>query len=172
MEVVEEKEALVKVHYTGYSRHFDEWNPKEEVVLNRPNFQKSTEQEWSAITELACSIKKPLLPSRSEDPEVWIQIPCDGVTFQLLQSKGIAVGAKVQTGSSQKYTISSYSDFDELLSQRWHIQVVNPVGDFSYVILKTVCFYLTKHRPIPSKRRCNVRSSANLQLPSLIFYSC
>ena len=149
VEVVEEKGALVKVHYTGYSSHFDEWKPKEEVVLNKPNFQKSTEQEWSAVTELACSIKKRLLPSRSEDPEVRIQIPCDGATFRLLQSKGVAVGAEARVGSSQeKYTISSYSDYDELLGQRWHIRVVNPVGDFSYVILKTVCFYLTKGRPI------------------------
>lgn len=117
-------------------------------MLNKPNFQESIEQEWSAVTELACSIKKHLFPSRSEDPEVRIQILCDGATFQLLQSKGVhVVGARA--GSSQeKYTISSYSDFDELLGERRHIQVVNAVGDFSYIVLKTICFYLTKGRPI------------------------
>ena len=63
VEVVEEKGALVKVHYTGYSSIYDEWKPKDEVVLNKPNFFDSDEQEWSPVTELACSIKKHLLPS-------------------------------------------------------------------------------------------------------------
>ena len=91
VEVVEEKGALVKVYYTGYSSIYDEWKPKDEVVLNKPNFFDSDEQEWSPVTKLACSIKKRLLPSRSEDPEVRIQIPCDSATFRVIQSKGVPI---------------------------------------------------------------------------------
>ena len=109
VEIVEEKGALVKVHYTGYSSNYDEWKPKDEVVLNKPNFHESTEQEWSPVTELACSIKKRLLPSRSDDPEVRIQIPCDCATFRLLQSKGVPVVSARAGSSQEKYTISSYN---------------------------------------------------------------
>ena len=35
------------------------------------------------------------------------------------------------------YTITHYSDIDELLG---HLRITNPMGDFSYVILKTISF--------------------------------
>ena len=75
IEIVEEG-AFVKVHYRGYESKYDEWKRKEEVVLMKPSFSVNTEIEWSPITELACSIKKCLLPSQSEDPDVRIQISC------------------------------------------------------------------------------------------------
>ena len=57
----------------------------------------------------------------------------------MLQRKGVSVG------SSQKYKITAYS---EILGERWYFRVVNPIGDFSYAILDTIRFYLTKGRPI------------------------
>ena len=47
-----------------------------------------------------------------------------------------------------KYTISKYSDLDELLGDHWYIRVVNINGDFSYAILATIRFYLTQPRPL------------------------
>ena len=67
----------------------------------------------------------------------------------MLQRKGVSVGPCSRSGLSQeKYTITNYSDLDDLLGKQWYIRIVNPMGDFAYVILKTVSFYLTKGRPI------------------------
>lgn len=35
-----------------------------------------------------------------------------------------------------------------MFGEGWHFRVVNDVGDFSYVILKTFSFYLCKSRPL------------------------
>lgn len=86
---MEEAGGRVKIHYVGYGKEFDEWRPKSEVVLSKPVFLPSSEPaSYSPITELACSIKKRLWPSRSEDPEVRIQLPIDLPTFELMRQKG------------------------------------------------------------------------------------
>ena len=133
----------MKVHYCGYGSQYDEWKPKEEMELMIPQYSERDEVEWSPVTELACCIKKRLLPSRSEDPEIHIQIPCDQASFQMLQRKAVPAGRR--THGQENCTINAYSDF---LGKNWHIRVVNPIGDFSYVILSTIRFHLTKGRPI------------------------
>lgn len=60
--------------------------------------------------------------------------------------------AKDARGGVPTYTIDHYSDLDELLGNQWHIRVLirvlNVNGDFSYVILGTVSFHLTRGRPL------------------------
>ncbi len=154
IEVVEEAGPRVKIHYIGYGREHDEWRPRGEIVVNKPAFSSKEEEPYSPLTELACSIKKSLKPSRSEEPEVRIQLPCDLATFTLLKEKGTLPGRRrgvsaTDDGSSrEQYTITHYSDLDELLGEKWHFRVVNPIGDFSYVILETISFHLTMRRPI------------------------
>ena len=137
IEVVEEAGARVSIHCTGYGSEYDEWRPRSEVILNKPGFLPSSEEEsYSPLTKLACSIKKSLKPSRSEEPEVRIQVPCDLGTFRLLQHKGILAGRRRggstdDTLSKEQYTITRYSDLDELLGEKWHFRVTNPIGDFS-----------------------------------------
>ena len=46
------------------------------------------------------------------------------------------------------YTISHYNDLDELLGNQWHMRVLNINGAFSYAILSTVSFHLTRGRPL------------------------
>ena len=141
--IVEEKGSEVKVHYCGYSSKYDEWKPKVDVKYVAPPFQPHDE-EFSPLTHLACCIKKGLLPSRSGDPEVHIQVPCDIPSFQVLQE----VAKSLQGGATEKYKILRYSDLDNVLGEKWHFRVVNEAGDFSYVILETLSFYLTKGKPI------------------------
>ena len=43
----------------------------------------------------------------------------------------------------EKYTIKNYSDLDEFLGSKWFIRDLNSNGDFRYVMLETVCFYLS-----------------------------
>ena len=63
------------------------------------------------------------------------------------------------------YTIQSYSSLDDLLGHNWHYRGINGEGDFSFVILSTVEFYLHERRRIkeylPSTNgvRENFRSS-------------
>ena len=144
--IVEENGSQVKVHYCGYSSQYDEWKAKSEVVYNKPKFN-DIEQDYSALTELACSIKKGLLPSRKEDPEVRIQVLFDLTSFKSLQERGILRPQRGRSGT-EMYTIQKYSDLDDVFGERWHIRIVNHIGDFSYVILETVSFYFSRSRPI------------------------
>ena len=49
----------------------------------------------------------------------------------------------VEQRGQEKYTIK-YSDLDEFLGSKWFICGIDSNGDFCYVMLKTVCFYLSK----------------------------
>ena len=144
VEIVEEKGSEVRVHYCGYSSEYDEWKPKVDIKYVAPPFQQR-EEDFSPLTHLACCIKKGLLPSRSGDPEVRIQVPCDIPSFRVLQEVAKPLSER---GTMERYKILQYSDLDNVLGQKWHFRVVNEAGDFSYVILETLSFYLTKGKPI------------------------
>ena len=49
---------------------------------------------------------------------------------------------------SQCYTISNYKDLNRLLGVNWHVRGINENGDFCYVILDTVIYYLYHRRPL------------------------
>ena len=144
IEVVEENGSQVKVHYCGYGPEYDEWKPRSEVVYTKPSFSPSN-QQYSPITDLACAIKKHLQPSRSEDPEVRIQVPCDDESFQALREVGVI---RSEGRGAEKYGINDYHDLDEILGENWYLRIVNSAGDFSYAILATISFHLSKARPI------------------------
>ena len=101
-EVVAEDGPRVKVHYTGYDSKFDEWKSKEDIVLRQPETPQMC--EFHPITELACQIKKKLLPSRHVDPDVRIQVPVTEEFFSALCCRG-------KPGKSKNsFGISSYAD--------------------------------------------------------------
>ena len=56
--------------------------------------------------------------------------------------------AKDARGGVPIYTIDHYNDLDELLGNQWHMRELNVNGDFSYAILGTVSFLLTRCRPL------------------------
>ena len=142
IEVIEEERYKVKVHYIGYCSKYDEWIRKSEIAY-KPTPTPAPQEDLSLLSALACSIKQKLVPSRKiEDPAVRIQLPFDSSTFQLMQQKGKPLG------KSRGHTVVNYSDLNELLGERWHIRITNINGDFSYVILSTVRFYLTQPRPL------------------------
>ena len=49
----------------------------------------------------------------------------------------------------RKYSIAKYSDLNSILGDKWFIRGINPSGDFCYVVLETVRFYLTKKPALP-----------------------
>ena len=105
IEVVEEEEGKVKVHYTGYSSDFDEWKLKKDIVSSRPDFDGTG--AYSSLTELACRIKKALYPGRKTDPDVQIEVPIDLSSFKELQDRGKALRLRRK---SNVFTITNYSD--------------------------------------------------------------
>lgn len=144
IEIVEEEDYRVKIHYVGYSSRYDEWIRRSSIVLQAPK-PIETEPELSLLRTLACNIKQKLVPSRKEEPLVRIQLPFDTVTFEALKQKGKSLG---DSYGHSTYTIRQYSDLNELLGDRWHIRIVNSNGDFSQVLLETIRFYLTRPKPI------------------------
>ena len=77
-------------------------------------------------------------------------MPCDLASFQTLKELGIPpTGDNARGGAnSQHYTIRDYKSLDEVLGKNWHFRVVNKAGDFFYEMLQTICFHLSKGRPI------------------------
>ena len=55
IEVLEEKDEQVKIHYTGYSSDYDEWRNKEDIVLPTELERYRTTSNW--LTLLSCSFR-------------------------------------------------------------------------------------------------------------------
>ena len=62
-----------------------------------------------------------------------------------LEAAGIA---KESTRGIQRYGLEWYSDLDHLLRDNWHFQGNNDRGDYGFVILDSVEYYLSKRRAI------------------------
>jgi len=43
-----------------------------------------------------------------------------------------------------RYKINNFSDLDTLLGKGWHFQRINEHGDYAYIDLESVEFYLRK----------------------------
>ena len=137
IEVVDEDsvQEMVKVHYKGYDSKYDEWKPKNEVVLCPPP-QKLVDSS----SPFEALVKKKLVPS-NEDPSVRIQLPFD------LESWRILLEVSKRDGE-REHTITQYSDLDDLMGEDWHYRVYNTRGDFAYAMLETIQFHLFHPKPI------------------------
>ena len=73
------------------------------------------------------------------------------MSFDILLFNGsllpIAVPAK-RVGGIQHYKIRNFSDLNSLLGCNWYFRGLNSNGDYGYVILKSVEFYIRKSRTI------------------------
>ena len=59
-----------------------------------------------------------------------------------LQAAGVATRNAIQ--GNTKYKIQAYSDLNFLLGKNWHYRGINKHGDYAYVVLDSVEFYLSK----------------------------
>ena len=68
----------------------------------------------------------------------------------LLFKDGLEVAGIVKKNSRgiQWYDMERYSDLDYLLGDNWHFQGINDRGDYGYVILDSVEYYLSQRRSI------------------------
>lgn len=172
--IIDEEEDQVKIHYIGFSRKYDEWRPKSEVTsLNQepesgPVYQPIdiAGPEYSHYAELKARIKASLKSSRKDSPVVTIDIPFDPLAFN---GSIRLCGTFVWTfRGTDRYTIKTYRDLDGYLGSSWYIRVLNPNGDFSYIVRETVEFYLYKRKPIQDF----TLSSDGSFVPTLIEQNC
>ena len=81
IEIIEEREDEVKIHYVGYSSKHDEWRNREEIVQLSTN-QPERYRPFDFHDQLAYAIKSALVSHRDKDPAVRIEIPFDLLMFQ------------------------------------------------------------------------------------------
>ena len=151
VEVIEEEQYRVKIHYIGYESSSDEWIRKSDIrykpVAEAEGFGAESPDELSlALSILATSIKQKLVPSRNfEDPAIRIQLAMNSNIIQLLCQRGRALGK--QRGN-EAYGINEYSDLDEFLGEQWYMRINNTSGDFSYAIKETIRYHMTQPKSL------------------------
>ena len=154
VEITDETESEVKIHYKGYDSRHDEWRPREEIVALEAG--ADDEHELDALQleryspfdhhkELAYAIKAALC-AKHRDPGVRIEVPFDILIF----NGGLKCAGKFlrRFRGHDHYSIESSSDLVPLLGERWHIRGINKHKDFCAVKIDTVVFYLHKRASV------------------------
>ena len=148
----------MKVHYIGYSTRYDEWKDASEVEDITPSnttttttATRSTEQPptvvyrpYSFYENLRVQIKQSMICSRKRSPNIKIRMPIDVMMF----NGGLKMAGypENRVRGVQCYKIEHYRDLDSLLGKNWHFRGLNDGGDYGYVILSSVLFYIKKGR--------------------------
>ena len=145
VEIVEEEEDRVKVHYIGYDSAHDEWKKKEELEILDDNKQGLERyQPYNFYEELLWQIKNALTTRR--DIDVRIEMGFDAMLYQGgLKSLGYL---KKRDRGHEVYGIKAYKDLVPLFGENWHIRIKNKQLDFCYAKLETVEFYLQRRAPV------------------------
>jgi len=154
IEVVERAGPRVKIHYIGYDDSSDEWRELSDIVTshrdpvnshrNRMNSNRCIAQVqlYSLYQELAIKIKQALTCGRKQSPLVKINMGFDCLLFRGgLQTAGTPTRCVQE---SQRYKVEHFSDLDSLLGHNWHYRGINPHGDYAYIVLDSIEFYLHK----------------------------
>ena len=115
------------MHYVGYSHEEDEWRDESEII----------------IKEVCCTIPYPptfALYREFSLPLVKLEMMFDKIMFD----GGLRVAGKLKEHRRgiEHYSVSNYSDLDDLLGKNWHIRGLNKAGDHAYAILDSIDFYI------------------------------
>ncbi len=149
--------AMVKIHYVGYSSEWDEWRYEGELEsLNEENADTSPYQQGSSIISpyqpysiynaLRVKIKCALNCGQKVSPIIKISMPFDLIQFNG-GLKTVGIPSKMVC-NIQHYGIKHYQDLDPFLGSFWHYRGLNVNGDYGYVQLDTVSFFLRKSRSL------------------------
>lgn len=122
----------------------DEWRDEADIVPLETD-EKPVES-FNLHSELARRIKQSLNCVRKETPIVRLDMPFDFVLYEGgLKARGYLARDYYRT---ERYKIHQYKDLNTLLSTNWHWRGLNVNGDFCYVILDTVEYYLYRRQPL------------------------
>ena len=153
IEVVEINGSRGRIHYVGYDDCFDEWRDLAELVNIPPSPSNCDDsayetpiQQYSLHNELRIKIKQCLVfRAGKASPSVTIDMGFDYLLFKGgLQPAGVVK----QHTRSLRYKLRSYKDLDPLLGQNWHYRGANEHGDYAFVILSSVEYYIHKRRKL------------------------
>jgi len=174
----------VKIHYVGYNDDSDEWLESTDIVSLSHNSSSATVttstvpappaiQPYSLYSELGIKIKQLLKCERKASPIVKITTGFDYFLFTGgLQSAGTAT--KTVQGIV-RYGIQKYSDLNLLLGTKWHYRGINKHGDYAYVVLNSIEFYLRNRRSIvnyhPSESSGGPITSSKQETGYLLMFS-
>ena len=159
IEVVETVGSRARIHYIGYDNSSDEWRELTELVEVSPTTNiRPTITPYSLYNELKIKIKQSLVCGRKQSPLVVIDMGFDYLLFKGgLQTAGTI---KKTVRGNQVYHLKSYQELDPLLGENWHYRGINKNGDYAFVVLNTIEYYIHKRRKIteyhPSKSGDNV----------------
>ena len=169
VEVVERNGSRVKIHYVGYDNSTDEWRELKDLVFtnstsqgtsgnNNSTISNTIIQPYSLYNELRIKIKQTLVCGRKQSPVVTIDMGFDYLLFKGgLQAAGIP---KRLVRGNQRYKLQNYHDLDSLLGQNWHYRGINKNGDYAFVVLSSIEFYIHRRRHITEY--CPSQSSPTL----------
>ena len=150
VEVVDKEDHRVKIHYLGYDSSYDEWREQDDVVpLTSPAIAENSQtllHPFSLYAELGIKIKQALTCGRKESPSIRIDMPFDVLMFN--GGLKIAGVASRRIHGTQRYKINHFRDLNPLIGQHWHFRGLNINGDYGYVVLETVEFYLHSCRQL------------------------
>ena len=143
----------MRVHYIGYESSYDEWKYEAELEVIeedaeeiKPSVTEELLEPYSLYKDLGVRIKKALSCNRTGSPRIKVVMPFDILMFNGgLRASGIPT--KV-IGGNQHYKINHYRDLNHLLGRNWHFRAINANGDYGYVVMETVSFYIRRNRPL------------------------
>ena len=95
--------------------------------------------------QLFREIKKKLWFGRREDPEISIDLNVDQDV--LMEGLGSVFPGIIQRGK-MVYQVKSNRMFDPFLGMKWDERILNPAGDFAYVISGTIKYWPGQRNPI------------------------
>ena len=149
--IVERDGSRVKIHYVGYNDGYDEWREVGDIVppsaepgnpSGGSQTRQTIQQQYSLYKELSIKIKQFLTCGRKQSPSVKINM---GFDYLLFVGGLQAAGAATRSAQGKtRFKIQAYSDLDFLLGKNWHYRGINKHGDYAYVVLDSVEFYLSK----------------------------
>lgn len=144
IEVLEETEDRVKIHFTGYDAKYDEWRDRSDIVA--PKCSLTQYRPFSLYNELKYQIKLALDSKRRKEPEVRIEIPFDEVLF----NGGLKLRGVFQQHSHghEVYTISNFSSLTPFIGEGWWYRCLNKHMNFCYINKNTVRYYLHNRVPV------------------------
>ena len=153
VDIIERENGRVRVHYIGYESGYDEWKDEAELEVieedaeeTEPLVTEKILEPYSLYKDLGVRIKKALSCTRTSSPQIKVVMPFDILMFYGgLRASGIPT--KV-VGGNQHYKINHYRDLNHLLGRNWHFRAINANGDYGYVVMETVSFYIRRNKPL------------------------
>ena len=148
----------MRIDFKGYSHRHDEW--KDYTVpgivstnfpivklekLEKPSSETLGERTRILLSTLRLEIKRRLLSTRRDDPDVRLELPIDEAVFceafgrlrTLLRLRGRTI-----------HKIRQNSELDKTLGTRWQVRMKNEMGDFEQVKNGSVEFWLNERPPL------------------------